>query len=313
MRPVRVVPPDPRWAERFRQEAPVVEAALSPGVVAVHHIGSTAIPGIYAKPIVDMLVEVADIQAVDRRAPAMEAQGYQALGEYGIPGRRYFRKDGPGGVRLFHVHVFQVGSPGAMRHLAFRDFLRAHPAWAQRYSDLKRRLAAAHPEDMEAYMDGKDPFIQEVESLALAWWPAFQTPSKGATMSEDQPTLRLSLLPEPLAICRLPPSALIPAWAMIGSFFTLTRTDEELSIVCPAARVPEEVTCESGWRALKVAGPLDFALTGVLASLAGPLAQAGISLFAVSTYDTDYLLLKEERLAQAISALRAAGHQLEEG
>ncbi len=132
-------------------------------------------------------------------------------------------------------------------------------------------------------------------------------------MSEHQPTLHLTLLPEQLAVCRLPSSALIPAWAMIGSFFTLTRTDEELSIVCPAARVPEEVTCEPGWRALKVAGPLDFALTGVLAALATPLAQAGISLFALSTYDTDYLLVKEERLTQAISALQAAGHRVEEG
>ena len=87
----------------------------------------------------------------------------------------------------------------------------------------------------------------------------------------------------------------------------IVRTAEELSIVCAEQAVPAGVTCQRGWRGLKVAGPLDFALTGVLASLAGPLAEAGVSIFAISTYDTDYLFVREEQLGTAIDALRRAG------
>ena len=101
--------------------------------------------------------------------PAMEALGYEACGEFGIPGRRYFRKDDAAAIRTHHVHAFAVGSPEIERHLAFRDFLRAHPTWAEQYSDLKRNLAAAHADSIERYMDGKDAFIQEVDRLAAAW------------------------------------------------------------------------------------------------------------------------------------------------
>ncbi|HEX3870404.1 MAG TPA: GrpB family protein [Pirellulales bacterium] len=90
-------------------------------------------------------------------------------GEFGIEGRRYFRRDDAAGVRTHHVHAFQIGSHHIARHLAFRDFLRAHPALAMEYSDLKRRLAEAHPHDIDAYMDGKDAFVKAMEARALAW------------------------------------------------------------------------------------------------------------------------------------------------
>jgi GrpB-like predicted nucleotidyltransferase (UPF0157 family) len=99
----------------------------------------------------------------------MQSLGYESLGEFGIPGRRYFRRDNAAGERTHQVHAFQGGSPQIPRHVAFRDFLRAHAEVAQQYSDLKRRLAAAHPTDIEAYMDGKDGFIKEMETRALAW------------------------------------------------------------------------------------------------------------------------------------------------
>ncbi len=124
----------------------------------------------------------------------------------------------------------------------------------------------------------------------------------------DTNQLTLSVLPDMLAICRLAPSTQPPLWALTGPFVALTRTVDELSIVCPQANVPDDVRCERGWRAFKVAGPLDFALTGTLASLATPLAQAGISIFAVSTFDTDYLLVKSDVLAEAIVVLTDAGH-----
>jgi uncharacterized protein len=120
--------------------------------------------------------------------------------------------------------------------------------------------------------------------------------------------LVLSLLPERLAICRLPPAAPLPDWALGGAFISITKTDEETSVVCAEVSVPDTVPCQRGRRALKVQGPLDFSLTGILAGLAGALAQAGISIFAISTYDTDYLLVAEADLASAVAALRLEGY-----
>lgn len=169
MRRVEVVPHDPRWREAFEAEAAQVAAALGENVVAIHHIGSTAIPGIYAKPVVDLLVEVGDIAEVDGRGAAMEALGYEVMGEYGIPGRRFFRKDDREGVRTHNIHAFEAGSAEVERHLAFRDYMAAHPGDAQRYSELKRRLAEEHPHSLDEYMDGKDGFIKEVDRRAVLW------------------------------------------------------------------------------------------------------------------------------------------------
>jgi GrpB-like predicted nucleotidyltransferase (UPF0157 family) len=169
MRKVEVVPHDPRWRDAFEAEARRVAAALGENVVAVHHIGSTAIPNIYAKPIINLLVEVREIAEVDGRSPAMESLGYEAMGEYGIPGRRYFRKDNEEGIRTHHIHAFENGSAEVERHLAFRDYMIAHPLEAQRYSELKRKLAEEHPRSIDGYMDGKDGFIKEVDRRAARW------------------------------------------------------------------------------------------------------------------------------------------------
>lgn len=166
---VEVVPHDPRWRDAFEAEAKHVAAALGENVVAVHHIGSTAIPNIFAKPVLDMLVEVRDIAEVDGRRSAMESLGYEVMGEFGIPGRRYFRKDSREGVRTHHVHTFEAGSAEVERHLAFRDYMTAHPVEAQAYSDLKRRLAEEHPQSIDGYMDGKDGFVKEMDRRAARW------------------------------------------------------------------------------------------------------------------------------------------------
>ena len=123
--------------------------------------------------------------------------------------------------------------------------------------------------------------------------------------------LSLQILPETLAVCRLDANTPLPDWALRGSFNALTRSADELSVVCPQAGVPQGVTCEPNWRALKVAEPLDFALVGVLAGISGALANARISLFAISTFDTDYILVKEADLPGAVSALRSAGYGVE--
>ena len=169
MRKVEVVPHDSSWRETFDTEARAVTVSLGDTVQEVHHIGSTAIPGIHAKPVIDMLVEVESLAAVDRHEESMNCLGYEGLGEYGIPGRRYFRKDSAAGIRTHHVHVFEQGSAEVGRHLTFRDYMKTHPDEARAYSELKERLARAHPNDIESYMDGKDAFIKAVDRKAARW------------------------------------------------------------------------------------------------------------------------------------------------
>ncbi len=120
----------------------------------------------------------------------------------------------------------------------------------------------------------------------------------------------LVLIPFILCICRLDSGVPFPEWAT-GTFLSITRTPDELSIVCDQSEVPASIQAERDWRALRIKGTLDFSLTGILASIAGPLAAAGISIFAVSTFDTDYVLVKADRIDEAIGALEAAGHRVE--
>lgn len=123
-------------------------------------------------------------------------------------------------------------------------------------------------------------------------------------------SLHLTLLPDTLAICRLPAGSQLPDWAASASLSSVTWTPEETSVVCPAAAIPPDVQTESGWRAFVVAGPLDFGLTGILLSIARPLAGSGISIFALSTYNTDYILVKESALDAAVAALTGSGHSV---
>lgn len=169
MRKVEVRPHNPQWSKAFKQESPSLRKILGANLVALHHIGSTAIPNIYAKPIIDVLGEVKAIAAVDLCNPAMVALGYEVMGEYGIPGRRYFWKGNPAGIRTHHIHLFETGSDQIERHLAFRDYMRTHPEEAQAYSNLKRKLATAHPTDIEAYVNGKQNFIQAIDQKAALW------------------------------------------------------------------------------------------------------------------------------------------------
>lgn len=122
--------------------------------------------------------------------------------------------------------------------------------------------------------------------------------------------LRLSVLEDRLATCRLEPDSEVPGWATEARFFSVTRTPDEVSVVCLEQKVPDGVKLKSGWRALRIEGPLDFSLVGVLASLLVPLAGAGISVFTVSTYDTDYVLVKEGHLDSTVAVLRDNGHEI---
>lgn len=126
-----------------------------------------------------------------------------------------------------------------------------------------------------------------------------------------KPALALTVLDERLAICRLDAGAEIPSWATGASFFSVTRTEDELSIACPEENVPEGISQEKGWCALKLEGPFELSTVGILASVAGgPLAWVGASIFAISTFDTDYVLVREQQLDLAADTLRGHGHEL---
>jgi hypothetical protein len=133
--------------------------------------------------------------------------------------------------------------------------------------------------------------------------------SAGRAVVTDRP-LGLELLPENVAVCRLEPGSQVPDWATQGSFYSVTKTVDEISVVCLERVVPGDTRAERGWRMLRVEGQLDFSMTGVLARLTRPLAEAGISVFVLSTYDTDYLLIRGRDIASAVAALRTKGHRV---
>ncbi|PSJ47658.1 hypothetical protein C7H85_02170 [Zobellella endophytica] len=155
------------WPGIFIQEKAAIEHALGDVGLAVHHIGSTAVPGLMAKPIIDILLVVDSLARLDRASPRLEAQGYEAKGEFGMPGRRYFPKGGLD--RTHQIHAFEQGSGHIERHLAFRDYLIAFPDIAAQYQALKQRVAASCGNDLARYCQGKDDFIKTHEALALAW------------------------------------------------------------------------------------------------------------------------------------------------
>jgi GrpB-like predicted nucleotidyltransferase (UPF0157 family) len=168
IRTIKVVPYDPCWPAMFEAAAQEMRAILGQEVSAVHHIGSTSIPGLAAKPIIDLLVEVRLITRVDAFEERMRARGYLAYGEHGIPGRRFFLKGTPV-HRTHHVHTYMQGHPKVKEHLDFRDYMIAHPEAARAYGALKERLATEFPHDIEAYMAGKNCMIKELIFKAWAW------------------------------------------------------------------------------------------------------------------------------------------------
>lgn len=161
-------PHDPAWAGLAEAEAARFMAAAGAAVIRVEHIGSTSIPSIVAKPVLDLMPLVADIAAMDAARMAIEAAGYGWRGEYGLPGRRYCYRD-EDGMRVAQFHCYAEGTSEAERHLAFRDYLRGHPAIARVYAAQKLQCLAQHPADLSGYMDCKDVWIKRTEAEALKW------------------------------------------------------------------------------------------------------------------------------------------------
>lgn len=162
---IKVVDYQPDWIELFNKEREILCQCLGKTVVAVHHIGSTAIIGLAAKPIIDILVEVTSLEGLDKQVGKMTDNGYLAKGENGIDRRRYFQK---GGVqRSHHIHAFIHKDEHVIRHLAFRDYLRNNPEIAQQYGEVKKKAAAQCNNDPLLYCQLKEEFMSHHERLAL--------------------------------------------------------------------------------------------------------------------------------------------------
>lgn len=166
---VEVVEYNKEWPILYEIEAEKIRNILKDELVNIYHIGSTSVQNLRAKPIIDIMPVVRDISRVDNYNKDFEALGYEPKGEFGITGRRYFRKGIE--IRTHQIHIFEEGNLRDIeRHLAVRDYLRTHPQDSFEYGKLKSRLADMFPEDIEAYCDGKDAFVKELERKALEWY-----------------------------------------------------------------------------------------------------------------------------------------------
>ncbi|MDZ4616963.1 GrpB family protein [Bacillus cereus] len=167
MRKIVVVLHENHWSEKFQMEAKRLKSAM-PETVKIYHIGSTSVPGLAAKPIIDMIMEVENIERVDGWNERFIELGYIVKGENGISRRRYFIH-GTEEKRSYHLHVFEKGNPEIVRHLAFRDYMMAHCEEAEAYATLKKELAEKYTYDGALYTEGKNEFVRNVDEKAKEW------------------------------------------------------------------------------------------------------------------------------------------------
>jgi NAD-dependent deacetylase len=168
--PITIVDYDPAWSKLYEKERERIRKALSDVVVDIEHIGSTAVAGLAAKPVIDILVGLRTLDLTNEHVTTMKQLGYDYLGEFGLPGRLYFRKGGA--TSTHHVHAVESGGEQWSRHLAFRDYLRAHPDEAGRYAEAKRRLAVEVDHDWYEYVEHKNVFADQLFARAWDWYIA---------------------------------------------------------------------------------------------------------------------------------------------
>ena len=157
---------DPEWPLKYERERKAIAEILDGNGISIYHIGSTSVPGLAAKPIIDMMAVVRSLEKVDDARGKFSELGYEYLGEFGIAGRRYFRKGGD--ERTYQIHIFQADDWNNIgRHLAFRDYMRTHEKERAEYAEIKTALAQRFPYDIDGYCDGKDAFVREMEKRAL--------------------------------------------------------------------------------------------------------------------------------------------------
>ncbi|QQK75231.1 GrpB family protein [Salicibibacter cibarius] len=167
MRKAEITPYNNHWPMMFSKEANKLHTIFGSEIIQIHHIGSTSVKGLKAKPVIDIMPVVKSISQIDRYNSAMIDIGYEPKGEHGIQGRRFFQKGGE--ERTHHVHVYESGSSNIERHLAFRDYLRTHPEVLKKYADVKEDLSKRFLYDVASYTREKEQLVLEIESKALAW------------------------------------------------------------------------------------------------------------------------------------------------
>ena len=167
-REIEVVKYDPNWAIKFDIERVMLQEALGSNALNIEHIGSTAVFGLAAKPVIDILVAVSSLNILDTKDEKMASLGYEAKGENGIEGRRYFQKGG--NQRTHHVHVFQAGDESLIRHRAFKEYLIAYPEITREYGEIKKQAASDCQNNIMLYMSMKNEFIRKHEKLAMRWY-----------------------------------------------------------------------------------------------------------------------------------------------
>ena len=164
-----VVEYNPEWKQMYNKEASTITQILGTELVEIFHSGSTSVTGLKAKPIIDIMAVMKDIDHVDRSNSEFKKIGYECMGEFGIPSKRYFRKGADN--RTHQIHIFGESSKKDIeRHLAVRDYLRTHDDVAKKYGELKSRLALLFPDHIDGYNDGKDDFVKQMEQEALIWY-----------------------------------------------------------------------------------------------------------------------------------------------
>ncbi|PKF44460.1 hypothetical protein CW664_10850 [Macrococcoides caseolyticum] len=167
MRKLEIAPYNPAWTNMFKNEAQALTEVLSAEIIGINHIGSTSVPNLYAKPIIDILITVKDISKLDNYNNMLAEMGYEAMGENGISGRRYFQKGRDD--RTHHLHVYEKGNQHVHRHLAFKDYLINHPNEVEDYGQLKLKLTNDNNTTIDEYIRGKNDFVQALEERALNW------------------------------------------------------------------------------------------------------------------------------------------------
>ena len=164
---ITVLDYDPKWPLEYEKERDYIAEILNDNCICIYHIGSTAVPGLAAKPVIDIMAVVRSLEKTDDAAGKFSAIGYEYLGEFGIAGRRYLRKGGD--ERTHQIHIFQADDwENIRRHLAFRDYMRTHEKERKEYAEIKKSLALKYPYDIDGYCDGKDAFVREMERRALS-------------------------------------------------------------------------------------------------------------------------------------------------
>lgn len=168
MRKIEILPYDKNWKVQYEKEKTLLLNIFKNSINHIYHIGSTSIPNLAAKPVIDILIDTYSISNIDNFNQEMIKAGYEPLGEYGIKNRRFFLKGGDN--RTHHVHIFQKNDHNIIRHLAFRDYLNHNKKRLKEYEELKIKLAIKYPYDINGYCEGKNNLIKEIEKEAVIWY-----------------------------------------------------------------------------------------------------------------------------------------------